>query len=144
MDGQDFTFSATASSSHDHHGELPPNVRQRQPTFYSPPTWPGSRPTSARTVPSRPGSPRTVRRTRGRRHASPRTDRHPHNVLIGRLVRAALDAPKWRWMGLDHANAALTVIRYTPDRPASVLFYNDVGHLPPELRWTGFPPDIHI
>ncbi|MEU8995521.1 histidine phosphatase family protein [Streptomyces caniferus] len=66
-----------------------------------------------------------------------------HNFLIGWLVRAALDAPKWRWMGLQHANAALTVIRYTPGRPASVVFYNDMGHLPAELRWTGFPPDVH-
>jgi probable phosphoglycerate mutase len=67
-----------------------------------------------------------------------------HNFLIGWLVRAALDAPKWRWMGLNHANAALTVIRYAPGRPASVLFYNDLGHLPAELRWTGFPPGLRI
>ncbi|MEU5107143.1 MULTISPECIES: histidine phosphatase family protein [unclassified Streptomyces] len=67
-----------------------------------------------------------------------------HNFLIGWLVRAALDAPNWRWMGLNHANAALTVIRYAPDRPASVLFYNDMGHLPPHLRWTGFPPDLRV
>ncbi|MEU3961427.1 histidine phosphatase family protein [Streptomyces buecherae] len=67
-----------------------------------------------------------------------------HNFLIGWLVRAALDAPPWRWMGLNHANAALTVIRYAPDRPASVLFYNDTGHLPAQLRWTGFPPDLHV
>lgn len=67
-----------------------------------------------------------------------------HNFLIGWLVRAALDSPKWRWMGLNHANAALTVIRYAPGRPASVLFYNDMGHLPAALRWTGFPPDLHI
>jgi probable phosphoglycerate mutase len=40
-----------------------------------------------------------------------------HNFLIGWLVRAALDAPKWRWMGINHANAALTVVRYAPGRP---------------------------
>ncbi|MEW1750793.1 histidine phosphatase family protein [Streptomyces angustmyceticus] len=66
-----------------------------------------------------------------------------HNFLIGWLVRAALDAPEWRWMGLAHANAALTVIRYTPGRPASLVFFNDMGHLPTELRWTGFPLDVH-
>ncbi|MFF3544870.1 histidine phosphatase family protein [Streptomyces platensis] len=66
-----------------------------------------------------------------------------HNFLIGWLVRAALDAPPWRWRGLNHAHAALTVIRYAPDRPASVLCYNDMSHLPPELRWTGFPPELH-
>lgn len=67
-----------------------------------------------------------------------------HNFLIGWLIRAALDAPKWRWMGINHANAALTVIRYTPGRPPSVLLFNDTGHLPADLRWTGFPPDLHI
>ncbi|MET4921751.1 histidine phosphatase family protein [Streptomyces sp. PSRA5] len=67
-----------------------------------------------------------------------------HNFLIGWLVRDALDAPPWRWMGLNHCNAALTVIRYAPDRPSSVLLYNDMGHLPAELRWTGFPAESHV
>ncbi|MEV0148731.1 MULTISPECIES: histidine phosphatase family protein [unclassified Nonomuraea] len=65
-----------------------------------------------------------------------------HAFLIGWLVRAALDAPEWRWFGLNHCNAALTLIRYTPGRPASVLFFNDTAHLPEELRWTGFPPEL--
>lgn len=55
-----------------------------------------------------------------------------------------MHAPKWRWLGLNHGNAALTVIRYTPGRPASVLVSNDMRHLPAELRWTGFPPELHI
>ncbi|QIY75784.1 histidine phosphatase family protein [Streptomyces sp. RLB1-33] len=67
-----------------------------------------------------------------------------HNFLVGWLLRAALDAPKWRWLGINHANAALTVIRYTPDRPPAVLLFNDTGHLPAELRWTGFPPELHV
>ncbi|MFF8712850.1 histidine phosphatase family protein [Streptomyces sp. NPDC015184] len=67
-----------------------------------------------------------------------------HNFLIGWLVRDALDAPEWRWMGLHQANAALTVIRYATDRPASVLLFNDTGHLPGELRWTGFPPELRV
>ncbi|MFI9123323.1 histidine phosphatase family protein [Streptomyces bikiniensis] len=67
-----------------------------------------------------------------------------HNFLIGWLVRAALDAPEWRWMGLNHGNAALTVLRYAPGRPSSVLLHNDMRHLPAELRWTGFPPEFHI
>ncbi|WP_240361930.1 histidine phosphatase family protein [Streptomyces sp. MBT27] len=62
-----------------------------------------------------------------------------HSFLIGWLVRAALDAPDWRWIGLSPCNAALTVIRYAPDRPASVLLLNDMAHLPGELKWTGFP-----
>ncbi|MFH8789119.1 histidine phosphatase family protein [Streptomyces roseoverticillatus] len=67
-----------------------------------------------------------------------------HNFLIGWLIRAAQDAPYWRWMSLNHCNAALTVIRYAPERPASLLFFNDMRHLPTELRWTGFPPEFHI
>ncbi|MEU5208748.1 histidine phosphatase family protein [Streptomyces sp. NPDC020742] len=67
-----------------------------------------------------------------------------HNFLIGWLVRAALDAPKWRWLGINHANAALTVIRYAPDRPPTVLLFNDTGHLPAALRWTGFPQELHV
>jgi probable phosphoglycerate mutase len=67
-----------------------------------------------------------------------------HNFLIGWLVRAAQDAPEWRWLGLNHCNAALTVIRYAPGRLSSVLFYNDMGHLPAALRWTGFPPELCV
>ncbi|MBC2906213.1 histidine phosphatase family protein [Streptomyces cupreus] len=67
-----------------------------------------------------------------------------HNFLVAWLVRDALNAPNWRWIGLNHANAALTVIRYAPGRPAALLVYNDTGHLPPELRWTGFPPELRV
>lgn len=65
-----------------------------------------------------------------------------HNFLIAWLVRAAMGAPPARWLGLNFGNAALTLIRYTPDRPPSVLLFNDQSHLPEELRWTGFPPDL--
>lgn len=75
-------------------------------------------------------------------------DRHElvvtHNFLVAWLVRDAMHAPPWRWLGLNHCNAALTVIRYAPGRPASVLMSNDMRHLPTELRWTGFPPEVHI
>ncbi|MET7288976.1 histidine phosphatase family protein [Streptomyces sp. NPDC005573] len=75
-------------------------------------------------------------------------DRHElvvtHNFLIAWLVRDAMYAPDWRWLGLNHGNAALTVIRYMPGRPASVLVSNDMRHLPADLRWTGFPPEVHI
>ncbi|MFC8430315.1 histidine phosphatase family protein [Streptomyces sp. NPDC057253] len=75
-------------------------------------------------------------------------DRHElvvtHNFLVAWLVRDALHAPKWRWLGLNHANAALTVIRYPPDRAPAVLVTNDMRHLPADLRWTGFPPESHV
>ncbi|MFI8001531.1 histidine phosphatase family protein [Streptomyces sp. NPDC086010] len=67
-----------------------------------------------------------------------------HAFLAAWLVRDALDAPAWRWLGLNHSNAALTVIRYTPGRPASLVMVNDMGHLPEELRWTGLPPELRI
>ncbi|WP_436496395.1 histidine phosphatase family protein [Actinokineospora sp. HUAS TT18] len=72
-------------------------------------------------------------------------DRHElvvtHNFLIAWLVRAAVGAPPWRWLGLNHCHAALTVIRYASGLPAAVLVFNDMSHLPPQLRWTGFPAD---
>ncbi|MFI9319103.1 histidine phosphatase family protein [Kitasatospora aureofaciens] len=67
-----------------------------------------------------------------------------HAFLVGWLVRHTLDAPRWRWLGLNAANAALTVLRFTPGRPSSVLLLNDQGHLPEDLRWTGFPPELRI
>jgi probable phosphoglycerate mutase len=67
-----------------------------------------------------------------------------HNFPIGWLVTQALDAPKWRWLSLNHCNAGLTVIRYAPGRPSSVLIYNDMSHLPTNLRWTGFPPELQL
>jgi broad specificity phosphatase PhoE len=75
-------------------------------------------------------------------------DRHElvvtHNFLIGWLVRDALDAPDWRWLGLNYANAALTVIRYSSDLPTSILVCNDMRHLPDELQWTGFPAELRV
>nr|WP_042180430.1 histidine phosphatase family protein [Kibdelosporangium sp. MJ126-NF4]CEL14387.1 putative phosphoglycerate mutase [Kibdelosporangium sp. MJ126-NF4]CTQ88752.1 putative phosphoglycerate mutase [Kibdelosporangium sp. MJ126-NF4] len=65
-----------------------------------------------------------------------------HNYLAGWLVNQAHEAPKWRWLALNHANAALSVIRYAPDRASSLLVFNDMGHLPAELRWTGFPGEF--
>jgi len=76
------------------------------------------------------------------------TDRHElvvtHNFLVAWLVRQALDAPAWRWLGLNFGHAALTVIRYAPGLPPSLLTYNDMSHLPPQLRWTGFPPELQV
>jgi broad specificity phosphatase PhoE len=67
-----------------------------------------------------------------------------HNFVIGWFVRDALDAPSWRWMGLNQHNCGLTVLRYTPDGTRTLLAFNDTGHLPPELRGTGFPPELRF
>src|SRR5262245_58005085 len=65
-----------------------------------------------------------------------------HSFLIGWFVRHALDAPDWRWMGLNAGNCALTIILYRDRLPPTLISYNDMEHLPPSLRWTGFPPDL--
>ncbi|HWG98923.1 MAG TPA: histidine phosphatase family protein [Pilimelia sp.] len=66
-----------------------------------------------------------------------------HSFLIAWFVRHALDAPEARWLGLNAANCGLTVIRYRPARPPTLVLFNDMSHLPPRLRWTGFPADLH-
>jgi probable phosphoglycerate mutase len=67
-----------------------------------------------------------------------------HSFLIGWFVRDALGSPPGRWMGLNTGNAALTVIRYSDDRPPALMLHNDMAHLPAELRWTGFPPHLRV
>lgn len=62
-----------------------------------------------------------------------------HAYPIAWLVRHALDAPPARWLGLNSANTALTVIEYRPGLPPGIVMFNDMSHLPAELRWTGFP-----
>jgi probable phosphoglycerate mutase len=52
-----------------------------------------------------------------------------HNFLIGWFVRHAMDAPPWRWLGLNLANCSLTTIAYRADRPPALLRVNDVAHL---------------
>jgi probable phosphoglycerate mutase len=61
-----------------------------------------------------------------------------HAYPVAWLLRHALDTPPERWLGLDCGNAALTVIEYRDGMAPTVLLYNDMGHLPAELRWTGF------
>lgn len=62
-----------------------------------------------------------------------------HAYPIAWLVRHALDAPARRWLGLESANAALTLIEHRSDLPPTLVLFNDMSHLPTELRWTGFP-----
>jgi serine/threonine-protein phosphatase PGAM5 len=57
-----------------------------------------------------------------------------HAFVIGGMVREALDAPAWRWLGLNAFNCGLTVIRCQPDREPTLISFNDVGHLPLEVR----------
>ena len=52
-----------------------------------------------------------------------------HNFVIGWFVRHVLDAPVWRWIGLNQANCAVTVVRWETDRPPTLVSFNDTGHL---------------
>ena len=61
-----------------------------------------------------------------------------HNFVIGWFVREVLQAPDWRWMTLNQAHCGLTVIAQRQGRPWTLLSFNDMAHLPVELR-TGLP-----
>ncbi len=52
-----------------------------------------------------------------------------HNFVIGWFVRHVLDAPDWRWLGLNQDNCALTIVRWETGRPPALVSFNDVGHL---------------
>lgn len=52
-----------------------------------------------------------------------------HNFVIGWFVRHVLDAPEWRWIGLDQANCAITVVQWESGRPPTLVSFNDTGHL---------------
>lgn len=65
-----------------------------------------------------------------------------HAYPVAWLVRHALDAPPVRWLGLNCANTGVTAIDHRDGVAPTLLHYNDMGHLPPELRWTGFGPGV--
>ena len=67
-----------------------------------------------------------------------------HSFVIAWFVVHALGAPAERWLGQNHCNCALTAIRYPPWRPPALMVVNDQTHLPPALRWTGFPPELAV
>ncbi|WP_341721073.1 histidine phosphatase family protein [Micromonospora sp. FIMYZ51] len=62
-----------------------------------------------------------------------------HAYQIAWLVRDALAAPPARWLSLGSANTGLTMIEYRTGRAPVVMMFNDLSHLPADLRWTGFP-----
>ncbi|WP_330275192.1 histidine phosphatase family protein [Lentzea sp. NBC_00516] len=74
------------------------------------------------------------------------TETESHEVLVTHayqvawLVRHALDAPADRWLAMSCGNTALTALQFRDGTPPTLLLYNDMSHLPAELRWTGFGP----
>ncbi len=67
-----------------------------------------------------------------------REDRHEllitHNFVIGWFVRETFGAAEWRWLGVNQAHAGLTIIRVRSAKPPVIVTFNDLGHLPAELR----------
>ncbi|MCA2219491.1 histidine phosphatase family protein [Jidongwangia harbinensis] len=52
-----------------------------------------------------------------------------HNFVIGWFVRHVLDAPVWRWIGLNQANCAITIVQWESERAPTLVSFNDTGHL---------------
>lgn len=63
-----------------------------------------------------------------------------HAYQVAWLVRDALGAPPVRWLAMSCGNTGLTAIQHREGMPPALLLYNDMSHLPVELRWTGFGP----
>ncbi|GHH28115.1 histidine phosphatase family protein [Lentzea cavernae] len=63
-----------------------------------------------------------------------------HAYPVAWLVRHALGAPPDRWLAMSCGNTGLTALQFREGTPPSLLVYNDMSHLPEELRWTGFGP----
>lgn len=61
-----------------------------------------------------------------------------HAYPLAWLVCHALQTPPARWLGLGSGNTGLTAIDYYDRGAPTLLMYNDLGHLPEDLRWTGF------
>lgn len=64
-----------------------------------------------------------------------------HSQIVGWFVSAAVGAPPARWLDINAANAALTIIQYRQGWPPKLVTFNDQSHLPPSLRWTGVPTE---
>lgn len=52
-----------------------------------------------------------------------------HNFVIEWFVRHMLDAAVWRWIGLNQANCAITIVQWDSDRPPTLVSFNDTGDL---------------
>lgn len=52
-----------------------------------------------------------------------------HNFVIGWIVRGVLDAPWWRWIGINQTNGAISSVRWSADRESRLLCFNEREHL---------------
>lgn len=67
-----------------------------------------------------------------------------HGNLINFFVGDAIGAPPNGWLRTLDYHCGLTVISYKTDAPARLITYNDVGHLPAELRGVEYPEQLRI
>lgn len=64
-----------------------------------------------------------------------------HGNLIRWFVCHALSTPPSQWLSMADYHCGVTVILYRTDRSPVLVSYNDVGHLPAELRGIEFKPE---
>jgi serine/threonine-protein phosphatase PGAM5 len=64
-----------------------------------------------------------------------------HGNLIRWLVASALGASP-AWFQLADYHGGISALSLRPGRPPALLAYNDVGHLPPELRGDEYPDEL--
>lgn len=67
-----------------------------------------------------------------------------HGNLINWFAARALDAPPAAWMTPTDYHCGLTTILYRAGEPARLVTYNDVGHLPADLRGLDVAADVRI
>lgn len=67
-----------------------------------------------------------------------------HGNLINFFVSDAMDAPTHGWLRPLDYHCGLTIIRYNTDSPPRLITYNEVGHLPEELRGVEYPEDFRV
>ncbi|MCP2332910.1 histidine phosphatase family protein [Actinoalloteichus caeruleus] len=67
-----------------------------------------------------------------------------HGNVIRWFTSEALGAAESTWLNMIDYNCSLTVLLYRSGRAPAVVTYNDVGHLPPQLRGTEYPQEWRI
>ncbi len=80
----------------------------------------------------------------------PSPDRDANDVLVchGNVIRyfvtKVLGVDTMSWLRMSIGNCSLTAVRINPNGTMKLLYFSDVGHLPPNMyTQTGDPPDAH-
>ena len=69
---------------------------------------------------------------------SPEMDRHDIIVCHGNVIRyfvtKVLGVDSMSWLGMTINNCSLTVVRIYPNGSMKLVSFNDIGHIPPNMR----------